>query len=394
MGGLEGTEGAGKYWLSQLEEPWLLVIDNADNPDLDLAGFFPEGGRGHILITTRNPDFRSYGTAGNVELKGLKKQDALHLLLTRADIPRPWDATIEAAGNEIARTLGYLAPALVQAGTSIYRKFCDLTDYLNFYNHYRNQRRAKQSSVSAPEIDDIVYSPFDFSMNYLQAKRTTVGQDAIEILNIVGFYHFERIRVDVFTRAVKNRLRAHVPSVNMAMSSRLLGAIIKRLQPPPILPHFLRQDSDTLDPYRVRRALHELYSLSLISYDGKNATFSLHPLVHAWARDRLDQKEKAVWAQIALNTLTESILLPPHDKGEIHEEFRRDLLHHLDACLTVCPVKITYDRSRFGRLQLSTAKFFQQTLLLIIRDQAVNAGNVVTCTPTVVVLGKPRYICQ
>jgi hypothetical protein len=52
IGGLEDTESAGKYWLSQLEEPWLLIIDNADNPDLELTGFFPEGDRGHILITT------------------------------------------------------------------------------------------------------------------------------------------------------------------------------------------------------------------------------------------------------------------------------------------------------------------------------------------------------
>lgn len=90
-----------------------------------------------------------------------------------------------------------------------------------------------------------------------------------------------------------------------------------RLQPLPVLPQFLREDLETLHPYRVRRALHELCSLSLISYDGKDVSFSLHPLVHAWARDRLDQREKALWAQIALNTLTESILWPPDDSGEI-----------------------------------------------------------------------------
>ena len=97
----------------------MLIIDNADNPDLDLAGLFPEGDRGHILITTRNPDFRRRGTDGSVELKGLKEQEALHLLLKRADVPRP---STEATGNEITRTLGYLALTLIQAGTSIFRK--------------------------------------------------------------------------------------------------------------------------------------------------------------------------------------------------------------------------------------------------------------------------------
>ena len=352
----------------------MLIIDNADNPDLNLASLFPEGDRGHILITTRNPDFRSYGTAGSVELQGLKKREALHLLLKRADISRPWDASTEAIGNEIAGSLGYLALALIQAGTSIFKKFCSLSDYLNFHDDYRSRRRARPRFRATPEDHDIVYSAFDFSMNYLQAKSTVGSQDAVELLNIVGFYHFEHIRVDIFTRATENRLRA-LTSANESIPSRFLGVIAKRLQPPATLPQFLRQGQEILHPYRVRRALHELYSLSLISYDGKDASFSLHPLVHAWARDRLDQREKALWAQIALNTLTESILLPPDDTGHIHGEFRKDLLPHLDACLAVCPIRISNYHSRFGKFQLSYAKFFQQTLLLIIRDQAINAGK-------------------
>jgi hypothetical protein len=70
-------------------------------------------------------------------------------------------------------------------------------------------------------------------------------------------------------------------------------------------------------------------------------------------------KEKALLAQIALNTPTESTLLPPNDSGEIHGEFRKDLLLHLDACLTACPINISSRRGRLWRLQLSFAKFFQ-----------------------------------
>jgi tetratricopeptide (TPR) repeat protein len=372
---LEATESAGKHWLSQLDEPWLLIIDNADNPELDLTTLFPEGDKGDLLITTRNPDFRSHGTSGSVELKGLKAKEALQLLLRLAGIPKPWDADIEAAGNNIARTLGYLALALIQAGTSIFRKFCDLTDYLNFHQHYRNQRQAKQGYAVTVEFDDIVYSAFDFSMSYLQAKSTVVSQDAIEILNIVGFYHFEHIRVDIFTKAIENRIKGLHSSISKTSSSRLLGTIIKRFQPPLMLPQFLRQDLVSLNPYRVRLALHELYSLSLISYDGKDASFSLHPLIHTWARDRLSQREKELWAQIALNTLTESVLLPPDHRGDIHGEFRTDLLPHLDACLSACPVRMVQFNSWFGSFKLSCAKVFFQTLLLITRDQILKAAK-------------------
>ena len=373
LGGLGDTESAGKFWLSELEEPWLLIIDNADNPELDLPLLFPENDWGHILITTRNPDFRIHGSVGSVELKGLKKDEALHLLLRQADLPMPWDASTEATGHEITRTLGYLALALIQAGTSIFRKFCDLKDYLNFHNHYRSQRRARSSSITTPDQDDVVYSSFDFSITYLEGKNTVVSQDAVEILNVVGYYHFENIRVDIFTRAFENRLKA-LPA-NRDLSTTFRDALISGLEPPATLPRFLKHGIEGLDPYRVRRALYELYSLSLISYDGKDATFSLHPLVHAWARDRLDKGHKALWAQIALNTLTEAILLPPQDGGEVHGQFRKDVLPHLEACLAVCPIVIKNYDTRLGRLHLFLANFFQPTLKLILRGQVLNAAK-------------------
>lgn len=237
LGGLGETESAGKFWLSELEDPWLLIIDNADNPDLDLELLFPETDWGHILITTRNPDFRAHGNAGSVELRGLKKEEALHLLLKHADVPRPWDTSTEATGNEITRALGYLAMAVIQAGTSIFRKICDLKEYLKFHNHYRNQRRARSSSRSAPEdADKDVYSSFDFSITYLEGKKTVVSQDAVELLNMVGFYHFEHIRVDIFTRAVENRRKALTLPNDRPFSVKIHNAILSRLEPPPALP--------------------------------------------------------------------------------------------------------------------------------------------------------------
>jgi hypothetical protein len=70
------------------------------------------------------------------------------------------------------------------------------------------------------------------------------------------------------------------------------SAILRRLEPPKMLPSFLRGGSGPLDRFRVTRAIRELHSLSLISYDGKGDTISLHPLVHAWARDALTNQDR------------------------------------------------------------------------------------------------------
>ena len=56
--GREPSEAAAKTFLAELEKPWLLIIDNADDPAMHLEDLFPGGERGVVLVTTRNPHKR------------------------------------------------------------------------------------------------------------------------------------------------------------------------------------------------------------------------------------------------------------------------------------------------------------------------------------------------
>lgn len=376
---MESTENAGRHFLAQLGEPWLLIIDNADDPTLTLRDLYPPGDRAHILVTTRNPDFRQEGSSGYLELKGLKEEEALLLLLTKADIPKPWDFTTIEAGNLIAKTLGYLALALIHAGNCIYRRICSIGDYLNLHSASRNMlQRRKVSSEEQDDNDDIIgaiYSTFEVSRKFLLKKRTIKSQDAVDLLNIVSFYHFERIPVEIFTRAVFNRQNAAQSVANSSFSSRLHKAIESRLEPPKLLPKFLKDEASQLDKYRVTWAVSELHSLSLISYDGRDYTFSLHPLVHAWIRDSLSSSQKKVWASIAFNTLMESIQLPSEGNSETDGDFHRDILPHLNSCLQVCGDPISSLASGLGTNLLRLTKFLQPTLLIIMRDQILRGAK-------------------
>ena len=376
LGGLEATQNAGKHWLSSSIEPWLLIINNADDPSLDIASLFPEGERGHVLVTTRNPHFRTHGTVGSKQFGGLEEQEAVHLLLRAADTPRPWDKEVESLGSQIAETLGYLALALIHAGALIMHHMCDIRNYLDFYQDYRRATGGRRPSVDATtEEQSLINATWEHSLDILQSRQGQAGEDAIDILSIVAFFHFEHIRVDIFSRALANRKKLTGVYESPSLTCRITQSLMARLQPPPILPKFLRALQDNCGSYRIRRALHELSTFSLITYDGRHDSFSLHPVVHTWAHDRLTKPERVLWAQIAKNVLSESIQLPPSDSGEMHEEYRRDILLHLNYCLKSHPIELMDFQLAFGGIRLPLAMSVHYAWLFVFRDQIMTAAK-------------------
>lgn len=96
---------------------------------LDLASLCPMGDTAHIIITTRNPDFQREGTVGFLELKCLEEDEALRLLLAKANIPRPRDKTTAKTGKAIIKALDCLAFELIQAGNCVFRRTCKIEEY-------------------------------------------------------------------------------------------------------------------------------------------------------------------------------------------------------------------------------------------------------------------------
>ena len=359
--------------MAQTEEPWLLLVDNADDPSVDLTTLFPLGDHGSILVTTRNPEFRKYNTVGCSHVGGLEKEEALSLLLTSANIRGPpWQPAVKLSGNRITNALGYLALALRAAGASIFRNVCKLQEYLDFHADFRsryhdladNDRQSRENEAS-------VYSVFDISHRWLDSQESRVSLDAVELLNIVAFYHFEHIRIDVFTRAKDFRLQYSQAARGPSFFTRLSEFVVLRMSPPRALPGFLKQGS-SLGPWRIREALARLSSLSMIFYDGDGDSFSLHPLVHAWIRDRMSTSDKVLWACIALNILADSIRLPSANGTEDSGIYHRDLLPHLDVCLTKSPLRMKAGSSMLERVWNGFALIIQPTLLFMVQEHALD----------------------
>ncbi|MFG3098562.1 FxSxx-COOH system tetratricopeptide repeat protein [Streptomyces sp. NPDC048202] len=102
-----GTEANARALLQHLRtrHRWLLILDNAEQPDL-IAPWLPEG-PGHVLITSRDPDWS--GIAHHSNLDVFTRDDSVTYLRTRSP-----GMTAEQAGH-LAGELGDLPLALAQA---------------------------------------------------------------------------------------------------------------------------------------------------------------------------------------------------------------------------------------------------------------------------------------
>ena len=96
---------------------WILVLDGANDPNLQLVPFFPKCENGTILITSRNRDVGNLSNTNNLELDRMNRDEALAALLKAAQRRLPLPAGELESANILMDELECLASALIQAGT-------------------------------------------------------------------------------------------------------------------------------------------------------------------------------------------------------------------------------------------------------------------------------------
>lgn len=92
-------------WLVRTQEPWLLVLDNADDATLDLKPFIPQCSHGNIIITTRNEQLRFYDRSCSVSR--MSEADAKALFVRRSCIANPEDIKTSKLITELVEVQSY-----------------------------------------------------------------------------------------------------------------------------------------------------------------------------------------------------------------------------------------------------------------------------------------------
>ena len=294
---LNGSVQSVLQWISNIQEEWLIVFDNADLPPETVARFFPPGNRGNILITSRNRSMERIVMVleNSIEINGMEELDAIVLLLKSSCLTL-LDQHIEVA-KKIVIELGCIPLAVDHAGAYIAAGKCDINTYLRQFSLHCQTLMTDDTFKGASNYDQTVYGTWDLSLKQIEQRAsgqsTTVNaqaaQSAILILQICAFYHHSNISTEIFQSAAEESRNHEVDEV----AEKLPQAIT-------LLDHtLLALDNDgQWDEFVFRQGISVLLSFSLMRKENSSGMFSVHPLVHNWSQDQMMKSEQQKMCQM------------------------------------------------------------------------------------------------
>ncbi|OBT39283.1 hypothetical protein VE00_10598 [Pseudogymnoascus sp. WSF 3629] len=263
--------------LANAKQPWLLILDNADDPGFNYEVYLPSGTHGAIIITSRVNECRKYHTVGAEAIEGLKNQDSQELLLKATKLPQESWLSYTSEATEVLHLLGSHTLALIQAGAYIARGHCKLHEYPKVFQQYRKQLMGFSPS-QAQSTYGSVYTTFEASADVLKQSKSEVASDALQLLEILSMLDSSVLPLQIFQEE---------SDIDLLTTSHVLQ-----------LPAFIIADSDEWNSYRLTEAAYLLASLSLVTQHDLDGSpgLSMHPLTHAWAKDRQDsEKQDMAW---------------------------------------------------------------------------------------------------
>lgn len=320
--------------LSNSQLPWLMVLDNCDDPEVNYAQFMPNSEMGALLITTRLQDVRAqYGANSSHTIEGLEETHAIELLLSAAGKSLPGTTDENAAAKSIVEQLGMHALAITIAA-SLIRRMYSLEEYSSVL-----QKKYAELLKAKPRQAQSTYGTIEETFEITAQRLLESGEDcdrhALELLRMLAYFDRTDIPEEIFTRAWQwgednqnnpDEVDADATDLQFdvtKLSSRHFELALS----------FDWANGSDLGPFRQARA--RLDELSLISWvpkaDGASS-ISIHPVIHSWARSRLQELEKSQAWQVAAATLA----LSTENHGG-WREYSSQLQPHLETCYDTRP---------------------------------------------------------
>ncbi|MEV5846733.1 FxSxx-COOH system tetratricopeptide repeat protein [Streptomyces sp. NPDC051985] len=309
---------------------WILVFDNADDPE-DLTGYIPTTGGGHILVTSRNQAWADKGATLPVDV--FQRQESVEHLSRRA----PGLTGDEA--DQVAEAVGDLPLAVEQAGAWLAETAMPTAEYLR---RLTEETAAVMGLNQPADYPETVAATWNISIERLKERSPA----SVRLLQLCAFLAAEPI------------------------SSKLLydsDEMLAALRP---------FDPALTESLLIGRVVREIRQLALAKVDQISRSIQVHRLVQAVIRSQMTEEDR----RVARHTVHE-VLRGARPKGDEPTDNRENwpqfdiIWPHLSAsdirnCTEAEPRRLLIDRVRYlwKRGEFPRAQRLAEELLLHWRE--------------------------
>jgi tetratricopeptide (TPR) repeat protein/transcriptional regulator with XRE-family HTH domain len=284
-----------KGWFAALTR-WLLVFDNVDDLSV-VQDFLPVPCAGHILLTTR---IRATGRlAHSIEVEPMAEEDGASFLLRRCKLLARSSSRGDLSETDytharaIAQTLGGLPLALDQAGAYIEETACSLASYHQLYQTQRQALLQWRGEPATADHPDSVATTWSLSFERIQHSNVA----ATELLCLFAFLAPDAIPEEIITDGAAE-----------------FGPTLQAV---------------AADPLALNVAIRDLRKFSLVHRDPDAKILTIHRLVQAVLRDKMNLNTQRLWSERAVRAVSRAF---PGADFELWGQCER-CLPHAQVCV-------------------------------------------------------------
>ena len=242
---------------------WLLVFDNAENLE-EVRQFFPTGGAGKILVTSRNQSWER--VAETLEVDVFTREESTSFLRNRA--PELSDAD----ADRLADALGDLPLAVEQAAAWRSSTGMPVDEYLALLAAKQVEKRMSLlRAMPSPDYGLSVAAAWDMSFDRLEE----INPAAMQLLQICSFFAPEPISRDLFAGS-------------------------------PTAPITAELDEMLDDPITLSRAIRDIQRYALAKFDHRANTLQMHRLIQQVLMGRMTDDQRTLMRHGAHTMLANS----------------------------------------------------------------------------------------
>jgi transcriptional regulator with XRE-family HTH domain len=246
------------HWLEQCSQPWLLIVDNADDLLL-IQSYLPRIGNGCILLTTRASAVSVFASS-SMEVDNLSIEEGTNFLLQRTQRLADVSPDEMQEASRLVKVLAQFPLALDQAGAYIEETECRFSTYLQLYQEHRQALLARRG-MQATNYPDTVATTWSLLLQKVIAANPATA----EFLCLCAFLSPDHIPEELFTEG----RTLWPPLLQQAMANSLT----------------------------FNQMLEDLLAFSLIKRVTKDHLLSLHRLVQVVQIERMEPSAQRYWAE-------------------------------------------------------------------------------------------------